>query len=109
MRLLKFYGSSDDLFEIEGGKRGEPNEISPSSCVRLFCDRTGLGMIVNATYAPAKGSPCWAIGICQIDEDKPLPDWDVKFTTGAPSGGYSVVLNVEAPDDVIMTEIPHYN
>jgi hypothetical protein len=102
MRLLQFYGASDDLFEIEGSRRNEPDEISPSSAVKITLGDEGF--IVSAHYGPAL-TPCWAIGISQLDEDMPLPDWPIKFTTGAPSRGYSVVLNVEAPDDVVLTEI----
>ncbi len=102
-RLLQFYGASDDLFEIDGGRGGEPDEIDPSSCVKIMDGE--VGMIVTAHYAPADAAPCWAIGICQIDQDQPLPDWPIKFTTGAPSRGYSVVLNVEAPDTAVMTEL----
>lgn len=106
-RHLIFYGASDDLFEIEGSKAGEPDEIDPSSAVKIMAG--DIGLIVVATYAPANAVGCWAIGICQIEEDQPLPDWPMKFTTGAPSLGYSVVLTIEAPDDAVMTELRNHH
>jgi hypothetical protein len=103
-RSLKFYGASDDLFEIEGYQRGEPDEISPDSYVKIMSGE--IGLIVTAQYTRIG---CWAIGICQIDEDQPIPDWTIFFTTGKPARGYSVVLNIEAPDDAIMTELKSKN
>lgn len=99
-RTLKFYGVSDDLFEVEGHRKGEPDEISPSQCVKVANDHGGL--VVSAHYAPGNAG-CWAIGISQLDEDEPLPDWPMTFTTGKPSRGYSVVLNIEVPDSVEMS------
>jgi hypothetical protein len=52
---------------------------------------------------------CWVVGIGQSDEDEPLPDWPIEFTTGAPSRGYSVVLNIEVPDDTVMVELNRDN
>ena len=101
-RTLKFYGASDDLFEIEGYVNGEPDEISPECCVLVANDHAGL--IVSAHYSPG-GNGCWAIGISQRDEDEPLPDWPMTWTTGRPSRGYSVVLTIETPDSAVMSKI----
>lgn len=100
MRTLKFYGASDDLFEIEGGRRGEPDEIDPSQCVKVTNDHGGL--VVSAHYAPGVAA-CWAIGVSQVDEDEPLPDWPMRFRTGEPASGYSVVLEIDVPDSVEMS------
>lgn len=110
MRVVKFYGSSDDLFCIDGGRHGEPDEIDQKSSVKIV---SGLevesGLIVTASYSPA-GTATWAIGISQLEEDKPLPGWPMTWETtadrqrGGPAG-YSVLLSIEIPDDAVMYKV----
>ncbi|WP_454917347.1 hypothetical protein [Xanthobacter sediminis] len=107
MRTLKFYGSSDDLFEIDGTGRGEPDEIGCFQgipAVKVANEHTGL--IVVAVYAAHDSMPpgmpgCWTIGLCPIDEDIPLPHWDMRWS----AKGYSTLLEVDVPDDVIVSMI----
>ena len=101
-RTLKFYGASDDLFEVEGTKRGEPDEIGAFDCavsVEVSSD-LHTGLIVTGLYSPADNG-CWMIGISQLDEDVPLPEWAQHFRVGA--RGYSAELTLEVPDDVSVS------
>jgi hypothetical protein len=105
-RNLKFYGASDDLFEVEGTTGTEPNEIGCYGRIPAVkvCNDHG-GMIVVAIYdadsLPPDMPECWTIGICPLDEDVPLPGWPMKWS----AQGYSTVLEMEVPDDVRVTEI----
>ncbi len=56
-------------------------------------------MQVIATYTD---SGCWSIGICQIDEDVPIPQWESSFSTH--EKGYSVVLTIQVPDDTVLVQ-----
>ena len=87
-RTLKFYGCSDDLFEIKGTVPGdgEPDEVP----VGL----DDLAMIVIAQYSLGD-SGCWSIGVAPVDEDYPMPEWPVRLQEN--DNGYSAELIVEAP------------
>lgn len=105
MRTLKFYGVSDDLFECEGTKGSEPDEIGCyDRQVHLLLQNEHGGLIVVGEYSPALNG-CWMVGVTQRDEDDPIPDWPMKFTSGEPSRGYSVVLTIEVPDSVAVEEM----
>lgn len=101
-RILQFYGASDDLFEMDSSLKGEENEFSPNEAVIL--DGEEEGMVVFAQYSPGRNA-CWGIGISQIEDDAPLPNWPMKFKTGKPSRGYSVVFEVEVPDNVVIRTV----
>jgi hypothetical protein len=107
MRTLKFYGASDDLFEIEGTAGAEPDEIGCfDSIPAVKITGEDCGMIVVAAYAALDAMPggmpgCWAIGICPLDEDVPLPGWDMRWRTE----GYSAVLEVDVPDGVVVSQV----
>lgn len=112
MRTLKFWGESDDLFEIVGTRRGEPDEIGcfnqrngPPS-VLLASESDGGRLIVIASYAPGQGRDkvaCWAIGIAPADEDVPLPAWPMRWALGG--RGYSTELQIDVPDDTTAREL----
>lgn len=103
MKNLRFEGHSDDTF----GEYGLTNEDfgncatgTPFVC-RIVSD-SGEGLHVWGQYAgkdwPNKAPGCWMVGIQQLDEDRPIPNWPMRFT----SGGYTVELHIEAPDDVTL-------
>ena len=101
-RQIEFYGSSDDLFEIDGSRGSEPDEIGcfdRPAAVRVSTEREGL--VVVANYAPISGLGCWTIGISPIDEDIPLPSWPMTWRTE----GYSTLLTLEAPDDALIVDL----
>lgn len=92
MRKLTFYGSSDDLFEIEGTAGKEPDEIgSYDKPVQVTIRADGTGVVVTGIYCD---NGCWSIGIAPIDEDVGLPDWPMRWT----ARGYSTRLEIDAPD-----------
>ena len=82
MKLLKFYGYSDDTF----GEYAATNYSSKGS------------MFVIGQYA-RNNNPCWDIAIGQADEDVPIPHWPMQFT----AEGYSTVLEIVVPDDTTLT------
>ena len=43
------------------------------------------------------------LGISQIEEDVPLPDWPIRWETA--KNGYSPLLIVEAPDDARIEQL----
>lgn len=96
MRTVKFYGESDDLFEIDGAKRGEPDEISPGA-VKVANDHGGLIVVADYARGTTPGAS-WVLGISLIDEDVPLPGWPMRWSTH--KNGYSPLLEIDVPDDV---------
>ena len=101
MRILKFYGASDDLFEIEGTVVGEPDEVGcyNTSCPILIRSESEGDMIVIGWYSPHH-TGTWMIGLSQINEDTPLRDWPMKWGYG----GYCVELTIQVPDDAVVSE-----
>ena len=97
-RILKFWGASDDLFEIEGSAKGEPNEVDERDVIRVY-DRQGNGLQVVANYIDPG---VWAIGIAPLDEDQAIPAWPMTWRLEA-SRQYSAQLTLEAPDDAVMS------
>lgn len=100
MKTLKFYGHSDDCFEIDGTGKGEPDEIGcfdKGVAVKVANDHAGL--LVVGHYAPkATEVGTWMIGISLLDEGIKLPDWPIRF--GTYSNEYSPLLEIDVPDDV---------
>lgn len=95
MKTLRFSGWSDDVFgeynvsktEIDNAASGKP----------IYCHLTSSEgeMYVIGQYSRLKNG-CWDIGICQIEEDVPLPNWPIRFSA---ADGWSVVLEIDVPDD----------
>ena len=103
MTTITIYGESDDLVEIK--IRGEYErkyfEVDAYDCGRtIFLTMPdGTGMRVYAEYSPTDLSGgVWMIGVAQLGEDKPIPDWPIRYLTAG--NGYSPVLGIEAPGDV---------
>ena len=101
MRTLKFYGSSDDLIEVESTCRddGEPDEIGgDNALLRVYNRISEEALHVVVMYGPYG---LWIIGIMQDKEDEDLPPWPMKWS----NSGYSVVLEMEVPDEVRVKHI----
>ena len=107
MKKLKFYGVSDDLFEMDGDLSEEIGCYDSGAAYHL---KAADGeMIVFGHYAP-KPTPgaTWVIGVTLVEEGISLPTWPMRFETAGPNGypnpqSYSPVLVIEAPDDVVVT------
>lgn len=103
-KQLRFYGDSDDLFEVEiDGKGYEEACNCASGRPMTFKVVSGNdALYVTALYSPAHNG-CWMVGVSQHDEDAPLPNWPIRYSVA--DLGYSVVLEIDAPDDVVVTEV----
>ncbi len=103
-RTLKFYGASDDLFEIEGTSGEEPDEIGciDAPCIVEIKTPGNEGLMIVGLYAPGD-SACWMMGIAPLDEDIPIPPWPVSFQLQPP--GYSTLLTITVPDDSIVSQV----
>lgn len=95
MKELRFYGASDDLFECEGAIREEIGCFSVAGIYHLKSSEGEMQVIANYT-----DNACWAIGVCQVEEDLPIPNWPASYSTH--EKGYSVVLTLQVPDDTIL-------
>lgn len=100
MRTLKFYGASDDLFEIEGTTGSEPDERNPGTVE--IKDADGNGLRVHCDYAVAANG-CWMVGVAPLDEDIPIPDWPVSFKLGG--RGYTAELTMVVPDTAVVSNV----
>ncbi len=100
MVTIKFYGSSDDLFECEAdnGFREEVGCYDSHAIYRL--DHEEGRLLVAGYYAPGGRAATWLIGVAPVDEGMPIPDWPMKFQT---KHEYSAALIVEAPDGVTIS------
>lgn len=101
--MLKIYGASDDLVEIEGHVTDEigcydknvlltigwPNEETP---------QMGRGLYVLMRYSPPHfNHGCWTAELSPLEEEAEIP-WPVSIKLGR--RGYTVEINIECPDDV---------
>ena len=110
-KTLRFWGASDDLFEIESTKRGDGDEIGcfdKPMAVRVRSADRAHGLIVTAVYAsifqgradldvPA----CWSIGVMPMDEDVPLPTWPMRWR----ATGYTTELEIDVPADALIEDL----
>lgn len=91
-KQLRFYGGSDDMFELEGDIS---EEIDCPSAPGIYHLKSAEGeMLVVAHYLR---NGCWSIGIAQVDEEIPVPKWPVSYSL---AHTYSVMLTIEVPDDI---------
>lgn len=103
MVTVTICGASDDRVEVE--ILGEDGRIDfeadafdrgRSIFLRLA---DGTGMRVYAEYSPTDlGGGVWMIGVAQLGENQPIPDWSMKYRTA--ENGYSPELIIEAPEGV---------
>lgn len=97
MKELRFYGAIDDLFECEGAIREEKGCYDRPGVYHLISEEGELLVIANYT-----DNGCWSIGLCQVDEDVPVPQWQTSFSMH--EKGYSVVLSIQVPDDTMLKD-----
>ena len=97
MKILKFQGYSDDTFGEYKETGIDYDNCASGSPIRFRLDSSEGSMLVVGQYA-RNDTSCWDIGIGQIDEDVPIPEWDMKFS----AEGYSTVLTIKVPDDTTL-------
>lgn len=93
-KILKFYGASDDLFEVEGAIREEIGCFDKPGVYHL---KSAEGEILVVAHYGIGNAAAWSVGLCQVDEGVPVPAWPVTYSMH--ESGYSVLLTMEVPDD----------
>lgn len=101
MKELRFYGASDDLFECEGAIREEIGCFGVAGIYHLRSSKGEMQVVANYT-----DNSCWAIGVRQVKENKPIPNWPSSFSTH--DSYYSVVLTLQVPDDTVLVQEDDY-
>lgn len=101
---LTFMGYSDDTALCEFGMVRAPG-IYHDDCargtLRVFrIDADGEAMLVGVQYSPA-GTGTWMVGVMQVDEDRALPQWPMKWS----SHRYTTRLVVVVPDSATVVLI----
>lgn len=103
MATVTICGASDDRVEVEilgedGRSDFEADAFDRGRSIFLRL-ADGTGMRVYAEYSPTDlGGGVWMIGVAQLGEDQPIPDWPMKYRTA--ENGYSPELIIEVPEDV---------
>lgn len=106
MATITIYGSSDDLVEVEiqgeDGQKGFEADAYDRGRTIFLTMPDGTGMRVYAEYSPTDlGGGVWMIGVAQLGEDQPIPDWTIRYL--AAGNGYSPALVIEVPEDVTVS------
>ena len=70
--------------------------------VAKVTDKDGKGLYIIWSYSEKVKNGCWCIGIQQLDEDIPIPDWARDINVTMSERGYSVVYELNVPDDVTV-------
>lgn len=93
MKRLLFYGYSDDNF-CEETTRTEIDNCASGNPIQCLIASSEGQMFVTGQYS-RNNNGCWDIGIGQVEEDKPILNWKMKFE----AIGYSMQLEIEVPND----------
>lgn len=108
MRKLRIYGYSDDLvyvdyFEGPQMQEGEPDEINyphgGDPALLKITHGHVEGLLVVANY---EKTSTWSVGIAQVAEQVPIPDWPVSFVNVHP---YSVGLELVLPTGARVEDV----
>jgi hypothetical protein len=103
MKAFKFYGASDDLFEMDGPLSEEQCDCGNGRVMAYHLKAAGGELIVAAVYAPdVFPDGTWLVGVSPATEDTPIPDWPTRFETGPHATSHSATLVIECPDDVTI-------
>lgn len=95
MKELRFYGACGDIFVCEGAIKEEVGCFGVAGIYHLRSSKGEMQVIANYT-----DNSCWNIGVCQVEENNPIPNWPASFSTH--DSYYSVVLTLQVPDDTIL-------
>ena len=106
--MVRIYGASDDLVEIEGHVDGDEIGCYDRAVYVILGDEDQGGVAVRMSYEPhfAKkdigrevGFGCWSAEIIQLAEDCPIP-WPISIKHGG--RGYSVVVEIDCQSNEPM-------
>lgn len=100
-KLVRFYGHSDDCFEIEGAFNDEIGCYDKMAVVLLKSAVAEERLAIVGLYSP-HGAGTWTAAPALIEEDDDMPAWPIRFTRKHP---YSLMLEIEVPDDTTMTVV----
>lgn len=101
MKQLTFEGHSDDTAGCYWSGGNVDHDDCASGSLRVFRVRHGgHRMVVNMIYG---AGGMWVIGIGPVEDDEPLPPWDMAWSFER----YSAVLQLYVPDDteVALTKV----
>lgn len=101
---LSFIGHSDDTFGEYGVFQDDYDCCASGRPIVWEVKCGDEGLFVFGQYGgrdwPSKSPGCWMIGVQQLDEDIPLPNWPMQFRTA--DSGYSPELLINAPDGTVI-------
>lgn len=105
-KTLRFEGYSDDnfIYTVDGkghGDYGYDNCAQERPIGFRVASSEGQMVVVGDYFQVPLGT--WSVGVAQVDEDEPIPDWPVRFVN---AHGYSVGLEIVVPDDATVTLEP---
>ena len=106
MRELQFSGYSDDTFGLVNDIGIDyDNCASMKPIVFKVCRESEphVGLFVFGQYAVCPGGT-WVIGVTQLDEDFPLPNW-ITCIDQNEDCPYSPLLTMVVPDDVVVEHV----
>ena len=102
--MIRIYGASDDLVEIDAGLKSDEVGAYERPVTVTVTDAAGHGARFIVEYAPehaSSGKGVWRIGVEPLEEDVPMP-WPITMKLGG--RGYSAVAEIDAiPEAVTIT------
>jgi hypothetical protein len=99
LTMLRIYGASDDLVELDGIVYDELGAYNSHRVITVGDDKGGLRVI--AEYAPKHiktGAGVWRLSVEPIEEDVPCP-WPVRVEVK----GYSTHIVIDCPEGTPVT------
>lgn len=97
---IRIYGASDDLIEVEGCEGADEFNSYERGPVMWRGDLHAPDGDAMRAYALYDG--CWSIALGQVDEGKPLPDWDIEILQ---IGRYSSMAQIDAPEGTKLVDV----
>lgn len=98
MVTLRFSGYSDDVFGEYKEVKEEIDNCASGKPIQCRISSSEGELLVAGQYDQNKNG-CWSISLSQVEEDVPIPNWPVRFS----SEGYTAVLEIDVPDDYKVT------
>ncbi len=94
---VRFFGHSDDCFEIMGGAREECNEG-----VFQIVDPAGQRINLVSTYGQ-HNTGMWMLGLQTVEDDDPWPSWPMTWRVA--ENKYSPELCIQLPAGTTITRL----